>query len=92
MYAARDAPSAAVDALRAAQAELEHRLRRAPPGTTRAAFVAISVWKLTSVSSARLDELRLRDRPPHAQDRLVREHDGALGHAVHVTVKRIAPR
>ena len=41
---------------------------------TRAALVAISVWKLTRLSSARLDELRLQDRPAHAHERLVREH------------------
>jgi len=51
----------------------------------RAAFVATS--REPDLSEQRgLHELRLEQRASHADERLVREHDGALGH--HVDVER----
>ena len=83
MYAARLADSAAVDALRPPQAELQHRLALGGQ-QTRAALVAMSVWKLTMFSSAVSSSWPATSGPRDAHQRLVREDDRALGHGVDV--------
>jgi hypothetical protein len=57
---------------------------------TRAALVAMSVWKLTIVSSAVSTSWHCMQRPLHADEGLVGEDRGALGDGVDVEGRRIA--
>ena len=63
MYAARDAASPPSMPCARRSPNSRTGVAAARPGTTRAAFVAIERLEVDEVSSARLDELRLRDRP-----------------------------
>ena len=58
--------------------------RRARRAQTRAALVAISVWKLTMLSSAVSRSWRCSSGPAHAHQRLVREDHRPLGDGVDV--------
>jgi len=53
----------------------------------RAALVATSVWKPTTVREDALDKLGLEERAADAHKRLVREHDGSFSIRVHVAGK-----
>ncbi len=77
---------AAVRALRAAQTEFDHlvapRGERDPRGLGRDQRLEVD-----EVEERRLYELRVEDRPPHADEGLVGEDDRALGHGVDVTAE-----
>ena len=76
----------AVDALRAAQAEVEHlvaaRGERHARGLRRDERLEVH-----EVEERGLHELGLQQRSAHAHERLVREDHGALGHGVHVAAQ-----
>ena len=77
---------AAVGALRPPQAEVDHlvapRGEADPRGLGRDQRLEVD-----EVEERRLDELRVEDRPPHADEGLVGEHDRALGHRVDVAAQ-----
>ncbi len=76
----------AVEALGAAQAELEHRL--SPGGVADPGRLAGDQGLEVDDGQQRgLDQLGLQDRALHAQQGLVREDHGALGHGVDPTRK-----
>ena len=75
---------------------LRHRARRMPKSTSNlfgaasthcAALAATERLEVQGVDQARFDELRLRQRRSHAQDRLAREEHGAFGHGVNVAAE-----
>ena len=77
---------ARVGALGTAQAELHHRaaLRRLHHAAGLGGDQRLVV---DDVQERRLHQLRLEDGRGHADQRLAREHDGALRHGVHVAVE-----
>ena len=81
--AARRGAQPAVEALRPAQAELDDRVaacREPQPRRLR----GDQRLEVDEVEQRGLDELGVQDRPAHADERLVREHDRPLGHRVDV--------
>ena len=88
-YAAREAREAAVDALGAPQAEVDHLV--AARGEHHARRLGRDQrLEVDEVEQRRLDELRLQQRAPHAHERLVGEHHRPLGHRVHVAARGAA--
>jgi hypothetical protein len=73
-------------AVRAPHAEVDQQLSGRGEHAARR-FGGDQRLKMQDVDQPRLDELRLRQRRGHAQDRLVGEKHGAFGHGVHVAAK-----
>ena len=77
---------AAVGALRPPQAEVDHLV--APRGEADPGGLGRDQrLEVDEVEERRLDELRVEDRPPHADEGLVGEHDRALGDRVDVAAQ-----
>ena len=75
------AVNAGVRPLRAAQAKLHHIVPAS--GIHHACRLGCDERLMVDeVEQRRFDQLRLHDGRAHAQERLIREHDRALGHAV----------
>jgi hypothetical protein len=76
-----------VNPLRTTQPELEHRLALCRVAHARR-LRRDQRLEVEHVQQRRLDDLRLDERPAHANQGLVGEHHRPFGHRIHVTGER----